>query len=548
MTMPSVPDGLAAALEGRYRFDGPVGQGGMATVYQAQDLRHRRRVAVKVLRPDLSATLGGERFLREIEIAARLNHPNIVMLIDSGEAAGVLYYVMPLVDGESLRARLVRERRLDSVEALRVATQVADALAYAHGQGVVHRDVKPENILFAAGHAVVADFGVAKAVSNAADNPVTRTGYPVGTVGYMSPEQAAGFTDLTAKTDVYSLGCVVYEMLIGEPPGHWPSEDAGRLRRLLEAKPEHRQILDRLPGMVEQVLVQALRMRPDDRFAGPRELVQALGAAFEKTVRFPEGQARAIVARAAEIEATAPTEGGSLSLAGMQRVAAEAGIAPEHVAAAAREAKPTGEADSSILPYLNSLGSGTSGLASVSDRGPSPPISANPFLGSPTRIVVERWVDGDVDESDYITLVEECRMTFGNLGQGSTLGRSLAWNTVVPAGQVGRQVSMTVTPRGGRTSLRLDESLTQVAGGLFGGLMGGLGTAGLALGAAVGMAALHNPLAAVVIGLGALGGSYGAARSFLAGSHRKRRDELERLADRLAGFLTDGGGRRRISR
>ncbi|MEZ4586086.1 MAG: serine/threonine-protein kinase [Gemmatimonadales bacterium] len=463
MTMTPVPEGLVTALDGRYRFEEPVGQGGMATVYLAEDLRHRRRVAVKVLRPDLSATLGGERFLREIEIAARLNHPNIVMLIDSGEAAGVLYYVMPFIEGESLRMRLIRKGRLDAEEVIQVSTQVADALAYAHSQGVVHRDVKPENILFAAGHAVVADFGVAKAVSKAADKSVTRTGYPVGTVGYMSPEQAAGFTDLTPKTDVYSLGCVVYEMLVGETPGHWPSEEAGRLRRLLEAREDHRKVLDKLPGMVEQVLVRALRMRPEDRFEGPRELVVALAAAFDKTARFPEGQARAIVARAAEIEATALTEDGSLSLAGMQRVAAEVGIAPEHVAEAAREAAPAGERDRSGLPYIDSLGTAS---AAVPDRRAVAPIEANPFLGSPTRIQVERVVDGEVEEADYVTLVEECRMLFGNVGQGSTLGRSLAWRTVVPVGQSGRQISMTVTPRAGRTTIRLDESLTPVAGAL----------------------------------------------------------------------------------
>ncbi|MGE0553747.1 MAG: hypothetical protein AB7R55_09995, partial [Gemmatimonadales bacterium] len=305
---------------------------------------------------------------------------------------------------------------------------------------------------------------------------------------------------------------------------------------------DHRQVLDKLPGMVEQVLVRALRMRPEDRFEGPRELVLALAAAFERTARFPEGQARAIVARAAEIEATAPTEGGSLSLAGIQRVAAEVGIAPEHVAEAAREAAPAREGDSSILPYLNSLGSGP---LSVPDRGPVAPIEANPFLGSPTRIQVERVVDGEVEEADYVTLVEECRMRFGNVGQGSTLGRSLAWRTVVPVGQSGRHLSMTVTPRAGKTTIRIDESLTPVAGGLFGGLMGGVGGSGIAAGLGIGMGALHSPIAALAIIVTILTGSYGAARGFLHSTHRKRTAELERLADRLAAFLSEGGSKGR---
>jgi serine/threonine-protein kinase len=514
MTPPPVPAELQAALAGRYQLDRPIGQGGMAAVFLAHDVRHGRRVAVKVLRPDLSATLGAERFLREIRIAARLNHPNIVMLIDSGEAAGLLYYVMPFVEGESLRQRLDREGALPPADAVRIAEEVADALEYAHGQGVVHRDIKPENILFAAGHAVVADFGVAKAVTTAAERSVTRTGFPVGTVGYMSPEQAAGFTNLDARTDVFSLGAVVYEMLVGGVPGHWPSEEAGRLRRLLEADPEHRRRLDRLPGAAEQALVQALRMRPEDRHPGPRAFAAALAAAFDARTRYSEGQARAIVARAAELEATAPTQSGTLSLGGIQQLAAEVGIKPEHVEAAVRAPSPA-----------------------------APPT--NRFLGASNRIVVERIVEGEVDEADYPPLVEEVRMVVGNVGQASTLGRSLAWRTINPPNQVGRNLAFTVTPLGGRTRLRLEETLTPLAGGLFGGIVGGAGGAGIFLAVGVGIGELHNPLAALAIAIAALGGSYGLARGIFTQSHRSRRAQLEALADRLAEHLHDPGVRRR---
>jgi serine/threonine-protein kinase len=240
---PSAPLGLAAqplalALADRYRLDRELGHGGMATVYLAHDLKHRRQVAVKVLRPELAAVVGAERFLREIETTANLRHPHILPLYDSGDASGFLYYVMPFVDGGSLRDRLRRERRLPVAEAIQIAREVADALGYAHAHAVIDRDVKPENILLEGGHAVVADFGIARATSAVDEHRLTQTGMAVGTPVYMSPEQALASATLDGRSDLYSLGCVLFEMLTGEPPFVGPTIQRMIARRLTEPAPD----------------------------------------------------------------------------------------------------------------------------------------------------------------------------------------------------------------------------------------------------------------------------------------------------------------------
>jgi serine/threonine-protein kinase len=227
---------LKAALADRYRIERELGHGGMATVYMADDLKHHRSVAIKVLRPELAAAVGPERFLREIEITARLDHPHILPLLDSGDANGVPYYVMPYVGGESLRDRLNREKQLAIDDAIQITREVADALDFAHQHDVVHRDIKPENILLGAGHARVADFGIARAISAAGGERLTETGLAVGTPAYMSPEQAAGGGDVDHRSDVYSLACVVYEMLAGEPPFTGPTAESV-LRQHLTAEP-----------------------------------------------------------------------------------------------------------------------------------------------------------------------------------------------------------------------------------------------------------------------------------------------------------------------
>ena len=251
----------------------------MATVYLAEDRKHHRLVAIKVLKPELAGALGPERFLREIEIAARLNHPHILALIDSGESDGFLYYVMPYVEGESLREHLEREGQLPLEEALRIAREVASALSHAHSHDVVHRDIKPENILISGGEAVVADFGIGRAITAAARDKLTGTGIAIGTPGYMSPEQATGGARLDGRSDIYSLACVLYEMLAGDPPFVASSAHAIAARQSMDPVPRLRTVRETVPAAVEQVIGQALAKVAADRFATAAAFAEALQAA-----------------------------------------------------------------------------------------------------------------------------------------------------------------------------------------------------------------------------------------------------------------------------
>ncbi len=267
---------LRASLADRYRIERELGQGGMATVYLAQDLKHDRKVAVKVLRPELAAVLGAERFLAEIRVTAKLQHPNLLPLFDSGEADGFLYYVMPFVEGETLRARLLRERQLPVDETVRLVTLLANALDYAHAQGVIHRDLKPENILLQAGQPVIADFGIALAVAHAGGSRVTETGLSLGTPHYMSPEQAAGDRELDAKSDQYALGAVAYEMLTGEPPHTGPTAQA-IIARLMTEKPRSvRATRPGVPVAMDLAIGRALAKPPADRFPTCGAVARAL--------------------------------------------------------------------------------------------------------------------------------------------------------------------------------------------------------------------------------------------------------------------------------
>jgi len=274
-------DTLQVHLAGRYRLDREIGRGGMATVYLAQDQRHDRPVALKVLHAELAASLGAERFQREIRLAARLQHPHILTVHDSGEIAGeggapaILWFTMPFIEGETLRARLTREGQLPVPDAIRIIREVADALGYAHEHGVVHRDLKPENILLTSTHALVADFGIARALGGANDR-LTNTGFAIGTPAYMSPEQAAGSQDVDARSDVYALGCVLYELLAGEPPFTGPNAQAIMVRSLSESPRPLRQARPTVPATIERVVHTALEKAPADRYQSATQFAQAL--------------------------------------------------------------------------------------------------------------------------------------------------------------------------------------------------------------------------------------------------------------------------------
>lgn len=284
--MPLLLESVAIALAEQYTIERELGRGGMATVYLAGDRKHARQVAIKVLDPDLGATLGAERFLAEIRVTAKLHHPNLLPLFDSGASGGLLFYVMPYVRGETLRARLSRERELAIEEALRLSTAIGAALEHAHREGVLHRDLKPENILLQDGQPVVADFGIALAVSNASGTRATQTGLSLGTPQYMSPEQAAGDRQLDARSDQYALASMCYEMLTGEPP-HVGMNVAATMAKLMTETPAPlRARRDRVPAHVEWAVAKALSKRPADRFVSVAEFTRALATsgAYESAV------------------------------------------------------------------------------------------------------------------------------------------------------------------------------------------------------------------------------------------------------------------------
>jgi tRNA A-37 threonylcarbamoyl transferase component Bud32 len=582
--MIDLPEALVAALAGRYEIERAIGHGGMATVYLARDLKHGRPVVIKVMRPDLAASLGSARFLKEIEIAARLTHAHIVPLYDSGEAGGSLYYVMPYVEGSSLRALLNREPRPDVSLTIAIAEQVADALDYAHRMGVLHRDIKPENILLSQGHAFVADFGVAKAVSTAGGETITRTGFGLGTPGYMSPEQAAGVREIDQRTDVYGLACVVYEMLVGETPGLWPTEEATRLGRFVDAIPEHRARLDQLPGRVEQVLSKALAMRPADRFSTPVEFVDALVAATDRDrARFSDIRVKEIIDRAVELQAARQTgEGDGLTTGVLQEVAIEIGIPPERIREALLElgydadagrARRYGDPEIksvferaidleekySIEQGQLSIG-GVEQIAAQVGVSPArvreavgelrslkpgevvPSAPQGSLFGSPETVTVERVVEGKRAASQYVAMVEEIQRAIGTPGTAVTAGRSLSWTTA-GLGNVVRFVRVAVTPQGGQTRIRVEEQVEVYGRRLLGGLAGGGGGALFGFGFSLGFGLVDSPISVMIATVFAIAGAALTARSLLAAATTQRKQQLERLADRLAALAASDSDR-----
>jgi eukaryotic-like serine/threonine-protein kinase len=308
-----------AILEGRYTIERELGRGGMATVYLARDLRHGRTVAIKLLQPEIATSLTAERFLREITITAKLQHPNILGLFDSGAEEGLCYYVMPHVEGESLRDRLLWEKQLTVPTAVEIASEICNALSYAHSRGVVHRDIKPENILFSAGHPIVADFGIARAVSEG-QKSITAVGIPLGTPPYMSPEQAQGLDHIDHRSDIYALGCVLFEMVAGRPPFVGVSIGKVIQQHLQTPPPSIRDFNPEAPATLDPILQNALAKQPAQRFQKAEEMLDALRliAATETLERLlPEG--------AQDRRAAQSTGGGGGAVASQ---GAAAGVAP----------------------------------------------------------------------------------------------------------------------------------------------------------------------------------------------------------------------------
>jgi serine/threonine protein kinase len=519
--MPDLSTAFTDAIRDRYEVEREIGAGGMATVHLALDVRHSRSVAIKVLKPELAASLGAERFLKEIEIAARLTHPHIIPLHDSGQAAGFLYYVMPFIDGDSLRSRLLRETRVEKAAALGIVEDVGDALSYAHRQGILHRDIKPENILFAEGHPMVADFGIARAVSTAGGANITRTGLALGTPGYMSPEQAAGDRDLDARTDVYSLGCVLYEMLLGEPPSTWQPDESLELGRLTDVPERLRGHVRELGGSIERALVRALAIRTRDRFETVDAFLLALRAEERAVRRYSDREVEEIVRQAADDQAAHPTEE-RMSLQTVQQIADEVGISPERVERAARKL----EVRAPVGPPAES------GAAAV-------------WLGSPTVIASERLVDGEVSESAYDDIIAEVQATLSTKGQTEILGRSLTWRTADPVLGKRRAVQVRVTSRGGQTRISVQERLGDMAVTLYSSILVGGGIGGVATILAIGVSWLGTGLEAALLSAAWVPGMYALTRSIFRGVSRNKRTDLEALGDRIAEIVAESahGGR-----
>ncbi len=526
--MPGLIEALRSGLESRYAVERELGRGGMSTVFLARDTKHDRRVALKVLRPDLASVVGSERFLQEIKLTASLNHPHILPLLDSGAIGDLVYYVMPYVTGGSLRGRLAPGSSLELDDALRHARQVAAALDYAHRAGVVHRDIKPENILFSEGLAVVADFGVARAVSTVDRQTLTQAGIILGTAGYMSPEQARGRT-VDRRADVWAFGCVLYEMLVGDTPAGWPSPEDSRLGRFLEAPDAHRAVLDRLPGRVEQCMTRALALRATDRFASPGEFVEALTSAARGRDPIPDEEMRAILARAAELEAgragrPEPADR-ALTMGTVEQVAAEVGIAPAQVRAAAAEVRsasePAGEAVRRIATE------------------PALPIRRRPlvFPRAPDvsfakeRLTAERSVDGEISESAFPEVVDIIQEELDLVGHVSTVGRTLTWS---PArqGTESRQIVVTVRPRDGVTDLHVEEQIEMAGWRIFApGWGAGAGAIlGLAFAAMLGM---QNEAILVLALPSAIFGAMATVKGMVNTKAQNASPQLQRVLDRL---------------
>jgi serine/threonine-protein kinase len=419
---------LTTALSDRYRIERELGAGGMATVYLAEDLKHGRKVAIKVLRPELAAVIGADRFVREIRTIAALQHPHILGLIDSGGVNGTAYYVMPFVEGESLRDRLSREKQLPVRDAIRLAGEVAAALDYAHRHGVIHRDIKPENILLHDGAALVADFGIALAVSSAGGSRMTETGMSLGTPHYMSPEQAMGEREITARSDVYALGAMTYEMLLGEPPFSGPTAQAIVAKVLTETPRPLTPRRQSIPPEVEDAVLTALEKLPADRFATAAEFAAAMGGAGPTTTATRSRTGRRAGAR--------PARRGLLAAAGMAAAALAAAAGWWVGRSTAPEPVPPPSRLAIVEPGTSVTFNGVARTIDISRDGQMVVFVVNHPLGS--RMLARR-LDGGASQVipntpnvAHLRLSPDARFIYSGFGSATMQRMPLAGGTWTP--------------------------------------------------------------------------------------------------------------------
>lgn len=535
---------FAAALAGQYELEREIGRGGMGIVYLARDARLDRRVAIKTLPPHLANdTVVRERFLREARTAARLSHPNIVPIHRADEIGGHVFFVMGFVDGESLAQRIRRLGVVDPREVLRVLTDVASALAYAHGSGVIHRDVKAENILLDAktGRAMVTDFGIARMAEAA---PLTATGQLLGTVYYVSPEQVSG-ERVDARTDIYSLGVVGFLALSGKFPFDAALASAVLIAHVTKNAPPIHTVSEHIPRPLADIVDRCLAKDPAARFQHCDQLIAALadirddvehamiarqaldGPSPRKLVSDTEAQE--IWLRAAELQSMTgvtprpippvveprdPARDGALTsgfgLTQVRDAAVEAGISAKYVEQAFVEHGLSGSAKTPVV---------------VADR--SPP--AHWFPGSPTRLDYEVVLNGEMPAQEFDVLLDVIRRRVGETGNVGSVGRSFTWQST---GRRSLQVS--VFPRAGKTTIRVSEQLRNLAGGLFGGIMGGYGGGSSGVWVAIGVGVAHSPLLGLGLWLGNLTLAYAVARGIFDGMSDRRQVALRGLAEELA--------------
>lgn len=549
LTWPEPAPALANALSGEFRLLREIGRGGMGVVYLADDTQLQRRVAIKTLPPHLALDPAvRERFLREARTAAALSHPNIVPIYSAAERAGVVYFTMGYVHGESLAERLQREGPLDAAGAVAVLRQLALALEAAHAQGVVHRDIKAENVLLdMAGRAVVTDFGIAR-VSEA--QPLTATGTVLGTVQYMSPELVTGEA-LDGRSDLYALGVLLFRMLTGRFPFERNSASAVLVAHVNSAPPRLHEYRPDAPDALDALVAALLEKRPDDRVSSARALLHELDAVDGARTATPIGpvlavparlssvEAEAVWARAAELQAhtgmmvppaplsdgsatgdaPSPTRGYDMDV--VRHAAAEAGIAPKYVERALAERRQsTAVARVEVTPGTRM------------QRAP------NAFLGAHTKIEFECVLDGELSIDAFEEIADIAQRSLGDLIAVNAVGRTLTMTTSAARAAQGamvRTLQLTVAVRNGRTVVRAFEDITGVAGGLYGGVGAGLG---VAIGS-VTMAVLSES-AGGVVGLGALlgilAGALGGARYAFRTASANKQKELRGLVEELARF------------